>query len=582
MTALSTAFRLGVRCVLAGVIPLAAGGTARAQQATEATPVTTPSPSPNVSSPAPATTPPASPPTASASAAQRAPDRFAIEAFDVSGVTKLSADEIETIVYPFAGPDKSAPDVEAARKAVQDAYAAKGYEAVVVEVPTQNSATFAAGIVQIAVQEAPLGRVTVTGAKHHSADRVLAEVPSLAPGQPIDLRALQGDVAAANRFPDRTINPSFRPGKQPGSVDVELKVKDEAPYHASLELNNDNSPSTQPLRLIASARYTNLWGLGHTISGTFIVAPQRVKDSEVFSGSYTAPLIGTPWSFLLYGYKSNSDIAALGGTNVLGNGYQVGLRAIYKLPADKSYQTISFGPDFKDFKQDISIAGVSAGSAPIRYVPFVTEYSLSGASDKSSYDFTLGATIGLRLIKRTVLLPNDQGGLSHVDQFRNREVGSNENFVHLNFTGDYSRTFAGDFIAAYTLSAQYADSHLITNEQYAIGGLTSVRGYYQSEAVGDQGVAQSIELRSPSFATRFGAFVDEARLFGFVDAGYVHVRNALAEQQDDFTLVGVGGGARVRLFDLLNGEISVGVPLRDGPASDAGDPRIIFVVKGAF
>jgi hemolysin activation/secretion protein len=515
---------------------------------------------------------------------QQAAQAFDIEAFDVSGVTRFTPDQIAAIVYPFAGPSRGSDDVEAARKAIQDAYAKRGFEAVVVEIPVQPTETFRHGIVLLSVAEAPLGRVIVSGEKYHSADRVRADVPSLVPGQPIDLAGLQRDVASANRFPDRTITPTFKPAAN-GSVDVELKVKDERPIHASVEVNNDNSPSTTRTRVQASGRLTNLWGEGHTLSATYIVAPERRDDSEVISGSYSIPYIGTPWTFLFFGYKSNSNIAALGGTNVLGDGYQVGFRVSYKLPSDTTYQSISFGPDFKDFKQDISIAGVNAGRAPIRYLPLTAEYSLSGTDETQSYGFTLGGTFGLRAIKRYVRIDGCTVTSQNnclVDQFQNREVDARENFVHLNLTADYSRAFSGDFVGAYHASAQYADSHLITNEQFATGGLTSVRGYYLSEAVGDNGFAQQFEFRSPSAATLFGSAVDELRVYGFFDMGYVHVLRALAEQQSDFRLMSVGGGARLRLLGAFSGEMSIGVPLRDGPVSVAGDPRAVFIVRGEF
>ncbi|MEB3061145.1 hypothetical protein VJJ74_08335, partial [Parvimonas micra] len=79
--------------------------------------------------------------------------------------------------------------------------------------------------------------------------------------------------------------------------------------------------------------------------------------------------------------------AALGGTNVLGNGYQIGARATYRLPGDKVSQQISFGPDFKNFKENISLAGKALQPTRIRYLPFVTEYALSGADEVSSFGF---------------------------------------------------------------------------------------------------------------------------------------------------------------------------------------------------
>ncbi|NWM55094.1 ShlB/FhaC/HecB family hemolysin secretion/activation protein, partial [Escherichia coli] len=78
---------------------------------------------------------------------------------------------------------------------LERAYAAKGFEAVEVEIPIQPNETFSQGIVQIAVREAPLGRVQVVDAKHHSAEVARAQVPSLVEGQPINVAALQRDVA---------------------------------------------------------------------------------------------------------------------------------------------------------------------------------------------------------------------------------------------------------------------------------------------------------------------------------------------------------------------------------------------------
>jgi hemolysin activation/secretion protein len=130
--------------------------------------------------------------------AQAAPDTFFIQAFDVAGVSRLSQAEVERAVYPFAGPGRTKADVEAARKALQDAYAAHGMEAVIVDVPVQDRDTFAQGVVQIAVAEAPTGLVRVTEAKYHSLWVTRQQVPSLKEGQPIDFKALQARPRAGN------------------------------------------------------------------------------------------------------------------------------------------------------------------------------------------------------------------------------------------------------------------------------------------------------------------------------------------------------------------------------------------------
>lgn len=523
---------------------------------------------------------PASAPTAPA------PAKFMIAAFDISGVKILDPAAIERAVYPFVGPDRGSEDVESARKAVQDAYTAKGYESVQVDIPPQPVELFNQGVVQLRVTEAPVGEVRVAGTKYHSPERVMQQMASLEPGRPLNLKTLQTDLANANRFPDRTITPSFKAGQTPGTVDVELKVKDELPVHGNIEISNDHSPSTRPLRVTASLRYTNLWQLGHTISASYIVAPQARKQTEVFSGAYNAPILGTPWTLVAFGYKSNSNIAALGGSNVLGNGYQIGFRAMYRLPAEKTYQSLSFGVDYKNFKQDIFVAGQAASRAPIEYMPLSLGYSLSAGNDKETLDVNLAATLGLRVFKKFGCFttdPNaDPATCIRYDQFKNKDLDATENFAHLNLDLSYSRILPKDFIVAGRLSAQLADSHLVTNEQFAGGGQTSVRGYYQSEAVGDNGISVSAELRSPSLAPYLPGFVDELRIFPFIDYAYVKIKRPLPDQQSMFELLGVGGGIRMRFVNHISGEFSVGVPLINGSSTRRGDLRSMFSAKGEF
>lgn len=531
-----------------------------------------------------------------AGAPQRAPDRFTINAIDVSGATRLSATEIERLIYPFLGPDRTQDDVLAAQKALQDAYTAKGYEAVLVDLPVQPEETFSRGVVQIAVNETPVGRVRVVGSKYHALSDVRAEVPSLQEGQPLDIKALQRELAVANRYPDRTVDPAFRPGQVPGTLDIDLRVDDTLPFHASAELNNDNSPNTRALRAVGTLRYTNLWDAGHTLSMTGSFAPQATQQSAVFSAAYTAPIIGTPWSILLSGYTSNSDVASLGGVNVLGNGTQIGVRGIYRLPSDTLFQQVSFGVDFKAFNEQLALAGEPIRPVPIRYVPFVAEYTMSGSDETTRFGMSFGVTAGIRAVERVpcIDINNAQpesavvctlpgGGVGvREDQFQGRSIDAEENFIHINLDLDWAHTFANDMALALHVAAQFADSPLVTNEQFSLGGMSNVRGYFVSETVGDDGFVNSVELQSPDLGTKLGKPLDELRFFGFGDLGYARVRRASAGQTSTFRLGSFGGGFRIRALDLFSGEFLIGVPVSDGPTTRAWDPRYNFSLKGEF
>jgi hemolysin activation/secretion protein len=557
--------RAALGCAVAALLPGAFGSSARAQP----DPVAQDAPSPG--------------PAAPQSQVRAAPSSFYIAAFDVTGVTILDQATIENAVYDHSGPDRTTTDVEAARKALQDAYAQRGYESVQVDVMPQPEERFAQGIIEITVTEAPVGMVQVAGAKHHSLELVRRQIPSLAEGKPLNVQTLQAELASANRFPDRSITPSFKAGATPGTVDVDLNVEDSLPLHGSIELNNDHSPSTDPLRLNASLRYTNMWGVGHTLSASYIVAPQDRKQSEVISGSYMAPLLGSPWTLLLYGYKSNSNVASLGGINVLGNGFQAGARAIYRLPGDKAMQSVTFGLDYKNFDQNISLSDQLVTTTPIEYMPLFAGYNLSLGSDRSTLDASVSVTAGFRVFKKIDCFQIESTSTCiPTDQFKNKDFDSNENFVHANIELDYKRTLPMDFIAALKFYGQIADSHLVTNEQFAIGGLASVRGYYQSEAVGDIGYALSLELSSPSLAPRLPSFVDELRLFGFVENGQIRILNPAPDLTAHDALLSVGGGARIRLFGHISGEFSAGVPLWNGSATRRHDVRTLFSAKGEF
>ena len=109
-----------------------------------------------------------------------------------------------------------------------------------------------------------------------------------------------------------------------------------------------------------------------------------------------------------------------------------------------------------------------------------------------------------------------------------------------------------------------------------------MRGYYQSEGVGDRGYAASLELAGPSLADYLPGFVGEFRPFAFVEGGRATIIHPLKDQDGYANLMGVGGGLRWRLFKHLKGGVTVGVPLISRTDTKAGDARVTFSAKGEF
>ncbi len=494
-----------------------------------------------------------------------------INAYHVEGNTLLSDPEIEAAVYPFLGPDKTLDDVEQARAALQKVYEAKGLKTVFVEIPQQN---VVGGRVRLLVTQARVGTVAVTGAKHTSDKQVTAALPSIAPGTVPDLTAFSAQLTALNsRSGDRQVTPELKAGAQPGTVDVALAVDDKLPLHGGIEFSNRYSRDTTKTRLQANLRYDDLWGLGHSISGFYSVAPERRRDAEVFVGSYGLPLTDS-LRLDITGLVSNSDVATVGNTDVLGDGHSVTAVLTRTLGGSGGlFQRVTASLAYKDFKEDTTFGDVTT-RAPITYFPLSLGYAATLTRDKGTLGFDLNGIFGLRA------LGSDANG------FETKRLRATGGFVILHGDLNYLRTLPGDAQLYASVEGQISNEPLISNEQIAAGGAGSVRGYLQSEAIGDEGAIGSIELRSPSFSGLFSGplagIADEARAIAFVDAGHVSVKYPLSEQASAYTLVSVGAGLRLKMLDHVSGDLDLAFPLRGGDVTRVGDTRLHFRLSTDF
>lgn len=502
----------------------------------------------------------------------RAPEPvFDIDAYDVDGNTLLGQEAVETAVYPFMGPARRRLDVAAARDALEKAYRAQGFATVVVEVPQQDART---GIVRLHVVEIPVGRLRVVGAQYSLPSRIREQVPSLAEGKVPNFTKAQVELAEANRLPDRQITPVEKKGKLPGTVDVDLKVKNTLPLHGSATVNNDHAQDTSKLRTIATLSYADLFQLGHTISGTAILAPENLKDTEVLSGSYSAPIWGTPWTVVMSGYSSNSNVSALSGTGVLGRGFTISLAGLLQLPPAGDFaESMSVGVDFKHSLQNIF--GDDPSNAGIDYWPLNASYTVSRASNTATLNGTATIMLGLR------------GLGSGVAQFFNNRAFARANFTKFDLDLTYMRNLPWDLQIGAHVTAQLTDQPLLPNEEFAAGGLNSLRGYLQSEALGDEGFSVDFTLNSPSLAPLAGdlfgdGFVDDWRFFVFSDSAVAWVLDRLPEQRSVFSLSSLGIGARLDLLSHFTGNLMMGMPLRSGVATKAWHPTFQFSATTEF
>jgi hemolysin activation/secretion protein len=511
------------------------------------------------------------------------PGFFFISEFQVHGVHSMSSMDVQRAVYPFLGPNRVQEDIQAACTALEKAYQSKGFGAATVQPAGKLSRT---GVIELEVSEGTVERLRVKGARYYSPEVIKKEAPALAEGRVLNFNDINKDVVGLNQSQERTVTPTLKPGSEPGTYDIDLDVKDSSPAHASIELNDDRSPNTKPLRLVASVSDSNLWQSGDGAGFTFQEAPQRRLDSEVFSGYFLAHVPGSNrLTLMLQGTKQDSNISTLGGSTVAGPGQTFELKANYQLPNGKDWDSgkdwadfthsFSLSVDYKHFRQSVDLTPASGSSTtgtivtPITYYPIKAEYSAtwSGPGGKgSSTSVDASVTFNLRGMG---------GGPNEFDLNR---YGADGGFVV--FKADVSRTqeLPGGFEAYGRVQGQLANQPLVSSEEYSGGGEDTVRGYLESEVVGDDGAFGSLELRSPSFLEKAKLHGDW-RVFVFGDAGELTLLTPLPEQTSHFTLSSAGAGSRLSLLDHASGSFFIAYPFVSQAYTQARDLQMRFQLR---
>jgi len=511
-------------------------------------------------------------------ASERVGPGLDIREYRVEGSRVLPALAVEAAVSPFLGPGRTLGDIEAARAALEKAYQDAGYQSVTVAVPRQ---TVREGVVVLTVTEAKVDRLRVRGARWFLPSDVRRLAPSMAEGTVPEFNAIGRDIVALNQLADRRVTPALRAGAVPGTIDVDLNVEDTLPLHGALELNNRHGQSSYPLRVLGSLRYANLWQAGHTLGVSFQVAPQSKNgnpgglasfrtadpDARVVMATYAARFEDPSWLGLsTTATYQDGKVQTRGGTVVESRGQSVGVRAIFALPgSSKALHNVTMGVDYKRFGQDIRF-GSDKLAMPITYWPASVQYGLVYAEDSSQTLLDAGATMNVRPLSSSPV------------HFDDRRYDASDSFFYLR--GDLSRTDElRPLQTAMRLQGQLAWEPLIPSEQFAAGGVDTVRGYLESTAVGDSGAALSLELRSGSVSA--GRWLKEGRFLVFADGAWAGIRDALPEQKRTFWLASAGAGLRLRLA-FVSAELDLGVPLVTEGVARRFHPAAHFRVASEF
>ena len=529
---------------------------------------------------------------------------FTILEFVVEGSTLLTHDTIKEVLNKYLGPGKTIKDIEQARVELEKAYQQLGYPTVLVVVPEQ---TVEQGTVRLDVVEGRLLGITVTGNHYFSRYNILGKLPSVKIGALLYEPDFVKQLDAVNANPDLKIAPVLKPGSEQGSVDLELKAKERLPLHAKITGDNKGPFTTPTHRITWEAQYANLWDQDHIVTLQTTQTPTKWGAVQAYGFSYVAPLTWPDHLLAVYASKviSNSTLAGtslpIGGGGdiaVAGNATVGGFRYLFPIfKGGKAVHQLSIGADFKRLEKTEATFPGDLGTAvvlsPIQYTPASMAYS-------GTYPDPYGVTTLTATLTGYVagLIPGGgkkdfTGDPNDPDEFPGNRQGSTGTFGVVKAGISRMQPLPAEFLLSTRVDGQWASEPLIPAEQFFAGGMDTVRGYIQNEALGDNAVLWRTELHTPNLPSipldyfwqrrRSSELKATMKFVGFYDYARLWTKQAPPGQADIQRLEGVGGGLRLKVEPInLNFLFDQGVALQSTGATKRGDTFAHFLVSIGF
>lgn len=395
---------------------------------------------------------------------------------------------------------------------------------------------------------------------------------------------LEGFVEFLERHPGRSVaavvkkaEAEAEAGEVGKDVALEFRVVDPEPTSFYVNVSNTGSESAGEERFRLGFIHNSLLGrddiLALDFQGPF---DSGLGDNYGFYGSYEMPLWSGRWRAKFFGAYSEFKTSDILGPNTpfLGEGLVLGEELSYRFLRRNGWSLDLFqGLDFQSSKVDSPFHGLLGLSTTITDVELL-DLSLGARAEraKGRWRPSIEAELSYNL--------SDMLGLSGPNDFNLSRTGSKPGYLIARGSAQY-RYLANDWLSLYQkFGVAYSPDRLASAREFAIGGLYNVRGYEESEVLGDRGLFVSTEPQinlNPLLERKLKRPIPVQVGFIplFLDVGAVDINGG---PQASTTLVSIGSGANLSFKDLFSGRLYWGHTLRDADPDGTkdGDNRLHF------
>jgi len=457
--------------------------------------------------------------------ADRAPTvmRVLVRKVRITGKTVIPADELEKIAAPFENREITNTDLEELRQRLTRHYVDRGYINSGAVIPDQKISD---GVVEIRIVEGRLTRTEIEGTVHFDKEYFSDRI-ALYAGPPLNVPELEQQLQILLRDPMvKSLNAQVVPGERPGEAVLKAQVEEAPRYDIGAVLDNKLAPALGEAKLTLLGAMNNLTGRGDQLGLELGYAQGIPYD---FKLRYRIPVTARDTAIGLHYEKTKAEVVE-SPFNVLDIqskletiGGQIS-HPVFRTPNEqlivaavlerRETDTTLLGVPFS------FSPGVVDGKATVSALRLVGDYLDRGRTQVIAARSTL--SIGLDAFGSTI----------HSDAPDSRFLAWLGQFQWVKLLGE-----RGDQLRV-RADVQLTNDALLPVEQYAVGGLDSVRGYRSFQLLRDRGYTASIEYRIPVFDNPTGARNLQAA--AYLDTGYAKYKDRENPSPSHLTGVGVG------------------------------------------
>ncbi len=463
--------------------------------------------------------------------------RLRVTEIRVVGNTVFSAEELAPVTAPYVGRDVTAEDLSALRQALTLKYVQAGYINSGALLPDQQVAQ---GVIEYRIVEGRLSGITVTGTEHLHSDYVRDRL-ALGGAAPLSVNTLQDRLQILLQGPFiARINAELAPGDRPGEAVLNARIQEGPRSQMSATLDNDISPSLGAARATLRGQLLSPSGRGDILGWDLGHAQGYTKASV----SYGIPLNASDTTLDVFADVSRAKVVEkpLNALDIQSRSRTVGLRVTHPLLRTAREQlNLSVGFDRRQSRSELLDTGFAFspgvepdGESKVSVFRFVQDYVARDTGQVTAIRSTVSWGVGA--FGATNLGSNVPNGkfVGWLGQFQHaRRIGQSDSQLVLRFDG------------------QLVSKPLLPLEQFAVGGMRTVRGFRTNQLVRDYGYAASVEVRVPILRSQDGSAL--LQLAPFIDAGGAWYKGRATDTPR--TLSSAGVGLRYDPFPGLHAEL---------------------------